>query len=313
MRPWIAEAINSVLAQTYPHCEIIVVDDGSTDDTRALIESRYANRVHYHYQPNRGPGAARNAGLSLARGEFIQFFDADDIMEMDTLGARLVFLQGHPEYAVAYGPATVFWDDDPDHLFESANRQYYTSEDILKAEIHTPFLLLIMALARREWAVRVGGMDESLRSNEDWHFWLKIAAAGGLFAYVDGPPVARYRVRRNSRSQPATMHLLSGIQALEKIRPLVVNRPDYLSLKLDRAVAGWRYGYGYALLREGQRKQGLREILGSLCHNHDGLAAKLTQVVLSLLVPPDQIESEFHRVRSLFRRRPDDGKQGAAR
>lgn len=302
MRQWLGEALDSILAQPGDNYEVIVVDDGSTDGTRALIESRYADKVHYHYQPNRGRGAARNVGVALSKGEYIQFFDADDLMEPDALGARLRFLQDHPEYAAAYSHALVFWDDDPAHPFEPANRCYYTSGDILRAEIQTPFLLPIMVLMRREWVERVGGMDETLKSNEDWHFWLKVAGHGGQFAYVDGPPVARYRARHNNPPSSALTHALSGIQALERLKPIIAKRPDYRSLRLDYAIAKWRYEYGVCLLKAGHRQHGVRQILLSFLHNRDHLFAKLGLVVLSFCVSADQIERSYLRLRSIVKR-----------
>ncbi len=97
---YIVRAINSVLAQTYRNYEIIVVDDGSTDETRALLEP-YANYVNYVYQDNAGPAAARNKGISLAKGEWLAFLDSDDtwlpnklevqLLQCINLGADLCF------------------------------------------------------------------------------------------------------------------------------------------------------------------------------------------------------------------------------
>ena len=75
---FIDEALKSVFDQTYKDLEIIVVDDGSTDDTRAVLE-KYGDRVNYHYQDNNGPASARNRGIKLARGKYIAFLDADDL------------------------------------------------------------------------------------------------------------------------------------------------------------------------------------------------------------------------------------------
>lgn len=222
-RQWIAEAIDSALAQTYPDCEIVVVDDGSTDGTGDFLRERYGDRIRYLYQENRGRGAARNAGLKLARGAFIQFLDADDIMEADALRPRYEFLCANPQVAAAYGHVVLFWDGQPQETFETKNRQSYYNGDILQAEIHNPFLWTMMVLFRKEWADHVGGMDESLKSNEDWHFWLKMAAMGANFRFVDGPPVARYRARRNNPPSSAAIHLLSGVEALTRIKPLVLS------------------------------------------------------------------------------------------
>jgi glycosyltransferase involved in cell wall biosynthesis len=299
---WIGETLESILAQPNPDTyEVIVVDDGSTDGTQELIQRVYADRVRYQYQPNRGRGAARNAGLKLARGKFTQFFDADDIMETDALRPRLDFLCANPQYAAAYGHAVLFWDGNSRETFEANKRQYYGSGDLLRTEIHNPFLLPIMVLFRKEWAERAGGMDEMLKSNEDWHFWLKLCAMGAHFAFVDGTPVARYRARRNNPPSSAAVHMLSGIQALTQIKPLALNRKDYKSLGLNQAIARWRYGYGYALLKERRRREGWSQILRSLRYSQRGLPAILLQMTLSLLVAHDQIEPTFFRLHALLK------------
>ena len=70
---YVTDAIDSCLAQTYPNCEIIVVDDGSTDDTEVLLQKRYKNKIHLVKQENQGPGIARNHGIAIAQGELIHF------------------------------------------------------------------------------------------------------------------------------------------------------------------------------------------------------------------------------------------------
>src|SRR5512132_248706 len=76
----IAEAVESALAQTYRPLEVVVVDDGSTDDTAEVVAERFEDRVHIISAPHRGRGAARNTGLATARGAYIQFLDADDVL-----------------------------------------------------------------------------------------------------------------------------------------------------------------------------------------------------------------------------------------
>src|SRR5690349_18640783 len=85
---FLAETLDSALLQTYPQIEVVVVDDGSTDDTPELIRS-YGGRLIAEFGPNRGASAARNRGTSLARGEFIQYLDADDLLPPDAIEKRV--------------------------------------------------------------------------------------------------------------------------------------------------------------------------------------------------------------------------------
>jgi glycosyltransferase involved in cell wall biosynthesis len=303
MRPTIGETLDSILSQQGPDTfEVIVVDDGSTDGTGDFLREKYGERIRYIYQENKGRAAARNAGFAVSHGKYIQFFDADDIMEPNALGARLAFLQENLDYAVAYGSVVVFMEDDPTHFWEHAFKPYYKSGDILKAEIHRPFLIPIMALIRREWVELVGAMEEDrvIEGVEDWYFFLNIAINGGLFAYIDGPAVARYRWRRNHPIGAGIRHGLIGMRALEKIKPLVHHRLDYKSLELDKAIATWQYGYGYGLAQQGEKKQGLRLMVKSLRHNQERISVKMIQIILGLLMPPDQIEPAFYRLRKLL-------------
>ena len=93
------DAIRSALAQTYPETEIIVIDDGSTDGSRGVIES-FADRVRWVVEPHRGGGAARNRGLELARGEFVQFLDADDVLDAECVARKVAMQQEQPHVCI---------------------------------------------------------------------------------------------------------------------------------------------------------------------------------------------------------------------
>ena len=93
---FVAEAVASALAQTYPHREVIVVDDGSTDDTREVL-APYSDRIRYIFQSNQGLSAARNTGIRAAQGEFIALLDSDDVWHPRKLEVQMHFLHDLPE------------------------------------------------------------------------------------------------------------------------------------------------------------------------------------------------------------------------
>ena len=101
---FLPETLKSVLRQTYPHWECLVVDDGSTDDTAAVARAACESdpRFRYHFQRNRFCAGARNAGLGLATGEYVQFLDADDLILEEKLEAQVAILETHPEIDVSY-------------------------------------------------------------------------------------------------------------------------------------------------------------------------------------------------------------------
>jgi hypothetical protein len=101
----LADAVNSVIAQTYRPIEIVIVDDGSTDGTGAVarsFEARYPDIVRYVHQPNQGPAGASNHGLRLISGEFVQFLDSDDVIMPDKFARQVAGLRDHPECGISY-------------------------------------------------------------------------------------------------------------------------------------------------------------------------------------------------------------------
>ena len=147
---YLADAVRSVLAAELKACEIIVVDDCSTDST-ANIAAAFGERVRYFYQSQRGPSAARNYGLRLARGNFVGFLDADDWWSPEVLRQALEILQTHPDYDIVQG----------------------LIQDLPPACDAYPYINLGSALFRREVWEKVGGCDEELLFCEDYDWFLR--------------------------------------------------------------------------------------------------------------------------------------------
>jgi glycosyltransferase involved in cell wall biosynthesis len=151
---WLSAAVDSALSQTYPSCEIIVVDDGSTDGTGALIRSRYGGRVRYVHQPNRGLPAARNAGLALASGEYVQFLDADDILLPSKVADHVGILEEDPECTVVYSDFA-FIDRSGERRpigFETR----YRSGNVFSSLLDDNYIVVHAALSRRADILAIG-------------------------------------------------------------------------------------------------------------------------------------------------------------
>lgn len=109
----VKKSIESVLAQTYRNLEIILVDDGSTDGTAAIVKSSGDPRIKYFYQKNKGLSGARNAGFGLSSGDYVVFLDSDDLLEPECLGKTVSFLEKNPEYRAVYFNFFIFYYSDP--------------------------------------------------------------------------------------------------------------------------------------------------------------------------------------------------------
>ncbi len=107
--PYLGEALDSVLGQTLPPCEVIVVDDGSTDDTPGVCAA-YGDRIRYVRQPNRGPSAARNAALALAKGDYLALLDADDVCVPDRFARQVAALRARPGAVGCLSGYWTFWE-----------------------------------------------------------------------------------------------------------------------------------------------------------------------------------------------------------
>lgn len=169
---FLAEAVASVRAQTHRATEIIVVNDGSTDNTREVVQG-LGDGIVYVEQPNSGPAAARNTGIRRARGEFIAFLDADDLWEPAKLEKQLTAFAAHPGAALVYTRMVNFSRESgcEQHPFPAEVPSGRIFERLLVENL----ILLSGAMIRADVLREVGGFDEGLITAEDTNLWLKIA------------------------------------------------------------------------------------------------------------------------------------------
>lgn len=213
---FIAEALSSVLAQTFADYEIIVVNDGApdTEELERVLEP-YRERIVYLKQENRGLSGARNTAIRAARGEFIALLDADDMWEPDYLAVQVAGMRDDPETDVLYADAHIFGSPPlagRNFMREFPSEGEVTAESLISQRCH----VMICVTARRDTVVRVGMFDESLRSCEDFDLWVRIVKAGGRIRY-HRRVLARYRYRIGSLSTDTPRMNLNLSRVLEKI------------------------------------------------------------------------------------------------
>jgi glycosyltransferase involved in cell wall biosynthesis len=184
----IGESIENMLDQTLPPHEVIVVDDGSTDRTVDVVRG-FGDRVRLIQQANAGPGAARNAGLAIASGEFVQFFDSDDLCSPDKVERQAAMLV-QTGADVAYSAWFPAWLSNGEARYDRIVRQQQGLDRTpLSAFLRGWLVLIQCCLIRRDLMTSLGGYPTARRTGEDVELLFRMILAGARFEHVAGPLV----------------------------------------------------------------------------------------------------------------------------
>lgn len=215
---FIQEAIDSVFAQTVNDFELIVVDDGSTDATLAILET-YGDRLTVLRQQNSGHAAARNAAARISRGEWIAMIDADDLWHPEKLAQQLS-VAGDAE--VIYTAALNFEDSSRVDNTTFSDGNCYTG-DVFDQLVLDNFITHSSILMKRDAFLKSGGYDESLKTTCDWDLWLRMSASGCRFQGTSAPLTHyRWRATSNSRNHDRTcrdrLHVLKNALSSPRAR-----------------------------------------------------------------------------------------------
>jgi len=176
---YIEKAIDSVLAQTYKDFEIIVVDDGSTDNTREIIETKYKDKVRYFYQENSGAPVARNKGIKESKGEYLVFLDADDWFMPENLEKKVAFLDNNAGYGWVYSDG--YYVNKEGEIIDKASNRFSFSNRKLEGNISFElfsmgnYIAMDSVLMRKECINEVGPFNETLPAYHDYELWLRLS------------------------------------------------------------------------------------------------------------------------------------------
>jgi glycosyltransferase involved in cell wall biosynthesis len=260
---FVSEAVDSALAQTYPSIEVIVVDDGSTDDTRERL-SRYGNRIRYIHQQNRGLSAARNTGAAQAQGEWVALLDADDLWHRDKLRIQMGAAAKADNVALVGSPAAAGL---PENLADDPPvRELMVRDFVLSARMGPS-----SALIRKSALNEVGGFDESLRSVEDRDMWLRLAARFKCLL-VDSP-CWWYRLHAGQMNRHADRMRSNYRRVLERFFML---HPECSPLRRS-AMAYFHADAAWSYHEEGRHAQALLHLVRSACFRPFTLADECTK------------------------------------
>ena len=284
---YIDTAITSVLNQTLTNLELLVVDDGSSDETAAVVARRAAEdeRVTLFRQANAGPGPARNTGFGAARGRFFAFLDSDDAWTPAFLERQVALLESRPDVDVVFGNA---WcrggprDRQPARSTAPDPRRLHVEDLLADDSLH-----FIMAVFRREVVDRVHGFDPRFLTNEEYEMWLRAGLAG--FAFARNPePLGWYTCRPGSLSSSEMRMLEGALRVHAHTRPsFATGSPERAAL--DRSAARYEMELAAARVRDSLSRRdasAARQYLAALHERRGGwllaLAARLPRATVAL-------------------------------
>jgi len=294
---YLSQTLLSVFAQTYNPIEVIVIDDGSQDNTPEVI-APFQSRLIYIRQENfGGPSGPRNVGLSHASGEYVALFDSDDIMHEDKITKEMAVLTGHPGGDLVFTDFSVI--DENGNLIKERFLDSYTSfrnilepcdptsfylakgVDLFHALLRSNFIGTSSVLARKNALLEAGGFDQTLLNADDIDMWHKLARAGMTFTFID-EPLHSYRRRSGSISRSGSQRYPNMIRMLNKQLPHIHDQETlaFVREKIHRVTLG----FGSVLLSEKKphsAKSVYREALG-MNKTWAGVKGLLISKVLSL-------------------------------
>jgi len=216
---FLGEAIESVLAQTHPHYEVIVVDDGSPDHT-AEVASRYPD-IRYIRQENRGLPGARNTGLRHSRGTYVVFLDADDRLLPEHFETCVSLFRRQPELGLVCGDFRWFGAEGTWHRHTCSDQPDHYAALLRFGFIVPPH----SAMVKREAIRAIGGFREELKSSEDRDCWLRMARLYPIRCHHQ--LIAEYRRHADQMSQKWDVMLSTGVQVMRYQWPYVKGNAVY--------------------------------------------------------------------------------------
>ncbi|MGA7953343.1 MAG: glycosyltransferase family A protein [Gloeobacterales cyanobacterium] len=214
---YIEEALASVFAQSFQDFEVIIIDDGSTDDTAQKVKALNDPRILYVYKENQGPAAARNHGLNLVRGEYIAFLDVDDLWQPHKLEMHLNLMRKSPLMGMSFSWFQILFDQ-PVQRFESPwfappKKQILRFADFLERNWtgHSSSVVL-----RTQCMTDCQGFDESFYTGEDYYLWLQIAQRGWEIGFLP-EALSVYRRRTGSLTVDHLQIALDNLKIMEHL------------------------------------------------------------------------------------------------
>jgi glycosyltransferase involved in cell wall biosynthesis len=247
---FIQKAITSALGQTYTNLEVLVIDDGSTDKTKEVVE-QYAS-VKYHYQHNQGLSSARNTGIDQSNGEYILFLDADDWLYERAVEHNLMHLQSNSSYAFACGAHDMV-DVEGKLIFES----YPESKTNVYSHLLLRNYLAMHAAALFKRSIMISfRYDTNLRACEDYDLYFRITRSFPVV--IHDQKIAAYRRHENNMSLNAPLMLHSVLKVLEQQKHILADEEEKINFRIGRQ--NWIKYYVHVLYTNKIKTKGIASL-----------------------------------------------------
>lgn len=324
------ECLESVMLQDYPELEVVLVDDGSTDDT-PLLAKRFGERVHYVYQSNAGLASARNTGHRIASGEFVAWLDADDVCEPDRIALQAEYLAAHDSVGLVSSEFSAFNGEgiiaeryasqyygaldrsSPCEIYDVSEKFSPVMRDRLSRDVHDVpvyrgdiyeellfgnFIHPPTVMVRRSVIDAVGELDPKLPNCEDWDFFIRSSRITEM-AYID-MPLLRYRRHPGQLSDLRNMrqHVLVWIAVQEKVRLADPEMAERHALRMRRQLGEW-HSFLALQTAETERWTALLHLMKALAH---GIVWRTSLKAVGHMLLPRFASAGLRRLRRAVRR-----------
>ncbi len=249
---FLQEALDSVLSQSLQEWELVIVDDGSSDNSATVAKSYVAkdSRIRYVYQENAGPSAARNKGVRLTSAPLIFFLDGDNLIHRELLSRGVMYMKSHNDCTLYYSRAQYFGTRDGEFVLN-----YTSYRDLLVSNS-----IDCACIVRREDFLRIGGFDEQMRGYEDWEFFIRLLYHNDrifqdtkiLFSYRVNDGQMSVNTQAKKRNDELTMYIYH--KHADKYKEYygtpfrIVQKCNWLDKELDGLLHSRSYRLGRMLL-----------------------------------------------------------------
>ena len=246
---YLQRAINSVLSQSFPPTEMIIIDDGSTDNTKNFIQENYP-QIKYIYQENLGPSIARNTGIKYAKSDWICFLDADDEWLPNNLKDKVSIIQNHPNIVWCAAPYILHYAKEKQKYinFSRAKKKIqflnvFNDVKNFRERVKAELISTCGVMIKKNVLFEVGGFDESLKYGEDIDLWFRIALKYPQIGYTEKSSFIYDRNNSNSLTKTRINYqdLNEEIRRINKSWTHTLNVPSEIKIVAANILNIWVY------------------------------------------------------------------------